>query len=536
MRLLPITALAFGCAATLAAAPSINGVINAASWLPAALPNSGIAQGAMFTVTGSGLGPSTLQPAPNQYPLPTTQGLAGTTIQVTVGGVTETCIMLYTVASQVAAILPSATPIGTGTLTLTYQGASASFAIQVVAASFGTFALNEDGTGPGVLTNLLYSVITMTNAAHPGDTLVLWGAGLGAVTGNEAGAAPVQVQLDAGEVQVLVGNQLVTPLYAGRSNSPGEDQIDFTIPAGITPGCKTTLAVIVKGVTGNVTSIPIAPTGQTTCGDTFDALTAANLQTAVTTGSLSLGAVQLTHVSGQDDNLTANFASFPLNSLIRSFGGTPGPSVGNCMAYETYAAKLNVTDPIQPTSLNAGSQLTLTGPGGTKIIPATSTGYYAATLATASPFFLSPGNYTVTNGAGGSGVDAFSWDLTLPASVVPTIPASVNRAQDLTLTWTGGSAFSVVTIFGYSAVPVTSTEFSWVEFVCTASAPTGTFTVPSAILNLLPTNGYGAVGQPGVNIQVAGLAASHFTVAGSPGLDEGFFTAFIASGAVATVQ
>jgi hypothetical protein len=94
----------------------------------------------------------------------------------------------------------------------------------------------------------------------------------------------------------------------------------------------------------------------------------------------------------------------------------------------------------------------------------------------------------------------------------------------------------VVTIFGYSAVPVTSTEFSWVEFVCTASAPTGTFTVPSAILNLLPTNGYGAVGQPGVNIQVAGLAASHFTVAGSPGLDEGFFTAFIASGAVATVQ
>ena len=59
--------------------------------------------------------------------------------------------MLYTYAGQVAAILPSATPIGTGTLTLTYQGASTTFDIQVVAASFGMFALNQDGSGPGSL-------------------------------------------------------------------------------------------------------------------------------------------------------------------------------------------------------------------------------------------------------------------------------------------------------------------------------------------------------------------------------------------------
>ena len=107
--------------ATLAAAPALSGIYNAGSWLPSPLPNAGVAQGAIFTVTGSGLGPSTLQEA-FSYPLPTTQGLGGTTIEATVGGVAETCIMIYTSATQAAAILPSATPLGTGTLKLSYQG------------------------------------------------------------------------------------------------------------------------------------------------------------------------------------------------------------------------------------------------------------------------------------------------------------------------------------------------------------------------------------------------------------------------------
>src|SRR5580658_7000289 len=135
MRLLTLTALTLSFAATLAAAPAITAVYNAASWIPVSLPNSGVAQGAIFTVTGTGLGPATLQQV-QSYPLPTTQGLAGTTVQVTVAGVTETCIMVYTVDTQVAAILPSATPTGTGTLTVSYQGAKSSIAIQVQAADF----------------------------------------------------------------------------------------------------------------------------------------------------------------------------------------------------------------------------------------------------------------------------------------------------------------------------------------------------------------------------------------------------------------
>jgi uncharacterized protein (TIGR03437 family) len=473
--------------------------------------------------------------AAQTFPLPTTQGLAGTTIQVTVGGDTETCIMLYTVASQVAAILPSATPVGAGTLTLSYQGEPGAIAIQVVAANLGTFALNEDGTGPGIFTDLSYNPITYVHTAHPGDTVVLWGSGLGAITGNET-EPPTPVQLDIGQIQILVGNQPATVLWGGRSSYAGLDQINFVVPAGVS-GCKTSVAVIVKGVTGNVTSIAVAPAGQTTCGDTVGALTAANLQKAIANGSISGANVQLSRVVGGNDQLSAQFVNYPLDSLIRSFAGSTGPSIGSCLAYETYAATLKVTDPTPPALLDAGPQLTITGPAGTKTIDATSPGSYQATLATGSPVYISPGNYTVSNGVGGSNVGAFTWSLTLPPSIIPTnIPASINRAQDLNLTWTGGTGFSVVTIFGYSAVPVTSTLLSYVEFICNADPSAGQFTIPSAILNLLPANGYGAERQPGISIQMTGIPLATSTAPGSPGIDVGVFSAFVSSGSVATIQ
>jgi hypothetical protein len=94
----------------------------------------------------------------------------------------------------------------------------------------------------------------------------------------------------------------------------------------------------------------------------------------------------------------------------------------------------------------------------------------------------------------------------------------------------------VVSIIGYSGVAATATVNSYVEFVCTANASAGQFTVPSAILNLLPAGGYGAPTTPGVNLQIAGIASNSFTVSGSPGLDTGFFTIFISNGSVAAIQ
>src|SRR5688572_22937222 len=73
-----------------------GGVVNAASYSLPGLPNSFIAQGSMFLVFGTNLGTASDLSALH-FPLPTSQGLLGTSIQVTVGSSTPVnAIMVYT--------------------------------------------------------------------------------------------------------------------------------------------------------------------------------------------------------------------------------------------------------------------------------------------------------------------------------------------------------------------------------------------------------------------------------------------------------
>ncbi len=210
------------------------------------------------------------------------------------------------------------------------------------------------------------------------------------------------------------------------------------------------------------------------------------------------------------------------------------------MAYEVGGTSLEkaLVDPIQPTYQDAGSDLVITGPGGTKTIPKTSTGLFQSDLATAPAVYIAPGAYTVTNGSGGANVDR-STGLTVPSYIVPTnIPASVNRGQNLTLNWTGGSISTLASIFLFNGILAdpSTLQSSYVYILCDADASAGTFTVPSVILNLLPTNGYGTFTQKGVNISIAGIPETSFTVTGSPGVDAAVFSVFVSNGSVAAIQ
>ncbi len=286
--------------------------------------------------------------------------------------------------------------------------------------------------------------------------------------------------------------------------------------------------------------LPSPPAGQATCGDTYNALTAANLQKAMASGSLNIAGVELTRVGDGDDEFNADFVSFPVNSLVRSYGGVFGPSIGSCLAYEIEGSSLVLTDPIKPSFLDAGSQLMITGPSGVKTVNATSTGYFSSTLASASPFYIAPGNYTVANGAGGVNVAAFNWALTLPPSVVPNVPASINRSQNLTLTWTGGSAFPVVSVLFIQR----RKSHLDAEILCRYHLYSGgfgrmTFTAsPPRFTTLLPgRDGFGTPTTAGVSIrswrQLPRIISPWRVRLGST---KGFFTAFIANGAVATIQ
>ena len=101
-------------AGVFAQAPAIGvgGVLPAATYTPDGLPSSGIAQGSFFTIFGTNMGPASSPPLTGGAAVPTTLG--GTSVAVTVGGTTTAALLFYVSANQINAVLPSATPVGTG--------------------------------------------------------------------------------------------------------------------------------------------------------------------------------------------------------------------------------------------------------------------------------------------------------------------------------------------------------------------------------------------------------------------------------------
>jgi uncharacterized protein (TIGR03437 family) len=151
-KILLAAVLSAGFAAVATAQPAIGtgGVLNAASNALPGLPNAAIAQGSIFLVYGTGLGPpppagASVTSAP--FPLPTVlPAPSGTSISVTVGNTSVDALMIYTSPTQIAAVLPSRIPAGAGQITVSYKGASSAPApIQVGANSFGIFTLNQGG-------------------------------------------------------------------------------------------------------------------------------------------------------------------------------------------------------------------------------------------------------------------------------------------------------------------------------------------------------------------------------------------------------
>src|ERR1700691_3386454 len=109
-----------------------HGVYNAASYAPFGLPNGAIARGSIFTIFGSNLGPA--QSPSLAFPLQTTLG--GVSLTVLAGGQSYNAIPLFVSPGQINAILPSAVPAGSATLTVNHNGASNAASFQVVAHSF----------------------------------------------------------------------------------------------------------------------------------------------------------------------------------------------------------------------------------------------------------------------------------------------------------------------------------------------------------------------------------------------------------------
>ena len=133
-----------------------------------------IAQGSLFVVFGYNL-ESRRSGTGLRFPLPNV--LAGTSVTVQSGSTTLNSPMIYTSNAQVAAILPSNTPVGVAVIAVALNGVPgySSAEVTVAASSEGLFTTTSSGLGAGIFTALDGSLKTLSNAAKPGEIVTAWG-------------------------------------------------------------------------------------------------------------------------------------------------------------------------------------------------------------------------------------------------------------------------------------------------------------------------------------------------------------------------
>jgi len=551
-----LTACAVVCAAAtsaLAQTPTVAGAVNSASYTPAGLPGSAVAPGSIVAIFGTNLGPAQIVHE-SGYPIPKT--LSGTSATITVGGTTLDMPIFYTLSSQVAAIVPSQTPVGTGTITVTYNSQpSASAPITVVPSSVGLYTLASSGTGPAVVTFANYSVIGSANPAHNGDTIVLWGTGLGAITSDDAaGPAPGNLSYP---INVYLGGVAASVTYHGRSGCcAGLDQIVIVVPPSV-QGCNVSLVIQTGDQISNYSSLAVAPPGQTVCTDPTSPLSGTDTQKLFSGGTFRIGSIVLSQSTTLESltpgasptPVTSAFAvgefekvTIPAGTISAPTGLTGTVSIGSCtvttLTGSTTSTGTGPTPISNSVSLDAGPSLLVSGTGGTLTLPKVtsnnSIAYYASLPAASS--FLNGGTYTTT-GTGGPDIGAFSASVSLPPALIWTNQASittVNRSAGQLITWSGGDPNGSVIISGESFVESLSGNYTVAIFECLAKTSAGSFTIPPIVtLSLPPSGSIEGISLPGSLSLESQSAFQSFT---APGLDLGFIETLQSSGSSVVYQ
>jgi hypothetical protein len=454
--------------------PFIFQVQNNYSFLLPGVPNYGIAPGSLFAIQGLNL-------SDNQTPVLQSSALPGlpttlnqTSLSVTVNGVTTTPALYYTSSAAVAAVLPSTTPVGTGTITLTFNGNSTQAPIQVVASAVGLDTLYGAGSGARVLTDSSFNLLGLTNSAMPGQAVTLWGSGVGADTSNADTTYPQnQNNLTNIPMQVYIGGISANILYRGRSQYPGLDLIDVVIPANVSPGCYVSVVVETGSGVSNTVTVPVSPKGGP-CSDPSLGLSGTQLQTLAAKGATGVNSVavtvsQYTNAGGKVTDQAMVLASSIIGAEFGS--GSNYASAGSCTVFPPGGEF-----PFQ-APLDAGT-VQVSGPAGALNL-GSGGGSYIGQL----PSGPLTGTYTFS-GSGGKDVGTFTVAINIqsPFSLSNSSSlASITRSQGATVSWTGGFAGGDVMVNGVGAGSI--------NFYCHAPSSAGQLTIPAVTLLALPPGG-----------------------------------------------
>jgi uncharacterized protein (TIGR03437 family) len=237
------------------AAPSIGGVVSTASYVP----HAPLAPGAFASVFGENLAATSILAGK----LPLTTQLAGA--QALIAG--RLAPIQYSSGGQINVLIPfDLAPNSTQQL-IVLEGSAYSTPepITIAPAQPAVFTQDQSGKGAGAITVVKANGDQFSaDPSHPasaGDTLVIYCAGLGAVTPSVATgtAAPSSPPAQASAtVTVIIGGQSAPVAFAGLTPTyAGLYQVNVTVPSGITPGPNVPLIITAAGLSSPPVTVAI---------------------------------------------------------------------------------------------------------------------------------------------------------------------------------------------------------------------------------------------------------------------------------------
>jgi len=500
-------------------APTITAVLDAASYTPS------IAQGSIFVVKGKNMSASGF--VQTSFPLPTSSSGVSIIFTPAAGGSGTNAFLIYLYnqsgVNQLAAIAPSTLSPGSYNLTVTNNNGvtSGAFSVTIVQRKPEIVTADATGNGLAVIQNYVSATSLPVNRftvgtvggtaiapAYPGQTLILWVVGMGAVPGGaDNTASPGYDFTQHGvTVQVIIGGTvMVTPAYAGRAPGlAGVDQINFTLPSNVPTGCTVQIQISVNGAMSQLTTFVAIATSSSANACVQQGYSTSQLSNfdngaTVTSGSWAISQSQNTRTAGKTDSAGGSFVlytGFELPSIPVNTGGSGAIPNGSCVVSQSSFSNVTGLLAVGGIFLDAGN-VTLTGPSGSNLSNTPFTelnnsyllgiGIEGGTpISGYGNGMLVTGSYSIA-GAGGADVNAFNVSIGLNPSLVLTggLPGTVVRANGLPLSWTGGNPSDTVTIIGSSG-QISNGTITTTGFICQTTVGAGSFTVPASILTQLP--------------------------------------------------
>ncbi len=478
-------------------------VVNSASFMPVGLEAGRIAQGSVFSIFGTDMGPPSGAGNP-EFPL--RHEIGGVRISVRSGVDSFDAIPLFAGPFQVNAIMPSSVPLGPAQLIVNYTGGlnrpnSVPVDVEIVASSFGIYTISGSGQGPAAVQNFEAQGVTPINSlfesGRTGQYVILWGTGLGGIQGRDdeppaAGSLPVAVEVMVG------GKASPSVLYAGRSPCcSGVDQVVFRIPDDAPLGCYVPIFVRVAGrVISNSVTLSLSESGGT-CSDPLNPIVEA---AGFGTQALSLAFLALQTSALTDPSTSQTAVSDEITGVFGVVrrpewyfdAALSLPALRSCVSYQftNRGGGLVASAPIPPR--DAGGTLNVAGGMGSAPVPRLSAGFYRAVRgpASGSSRVLSPGPATVSSN-GGSNVGGFEVAIpsSEPLSWNSSAITSIDRSQGVRVEWSAPpSGTDHVRVLGVSQSSLDVQNNENGVFLCTAPADARSFFVPPEVLANIPVS------------------------------------------------